>query len=92
METVWVKIIREKSTGRREIFRTKREHYVPEGWELDSVLETFTIGGPLPYGENNPLVKARREKEAKENRLVMAICITIGVGILLLVTSVFMSM
>ena len=31
MTTVWVKIIREKVTGRSEIFRTVHENYVPDG-------------------------------------------------------------
>lgn len=91
METVWVKIIREKSTGRREIFRTMREHYVPEGWELDCVLETFTIGGPLPYGENNPYVRAKREKEARENKLAAWMCAIMAASVLLFIVAVIIS-
>lgn len=91
METVWVKIIRNKETGRREVFRTMRENYVPEGWELDCVLETFTIGGPLPYGENNPYVRAKREKQAKENRQAMAIFIGLVVSIILFIIAIIIS-
>lgn len=91
METVWVKIIRNKETGRREVFRTMRENYVPDGWELDCVLETFTIGGPLPYGENNPYVRAKREKQAKENRQAMCFCIAMAVVILMCIGAVIVS-
>ena len=92
MTTVWVKIIREKVTGRREIFRTVRENYVPDGWELDSVLETFTIGGPLPYGENNPYIKAKREKEARENRQAIGVCMCMAAAMILFVIAVIVSL
>ena len=91
MTTVWVKIIREKVTGRREIFRTVHENYVPDGWELDSVLETFTIGGALPYGENNPYIKAKREKEARENRQAIGMCMGMAVAIILFVIAIIVS-
>lgn len=91
MTTVWVKIIREKVTGKREVFRTVHENYVPEGWELDSMLETFTIGGPLPYGENNPYIKAKREKEARENRQAIAFCVAMAAAVILFVMTVAVS-
>ena len=91
MTTVWVKIIREKATGKREIFRTTHEHSVPDGWELDSVLETFTIGGPLPYGENNPYIKAKREKEARENRQAIGMCMGMAAAMILFVIAVIVS-
>jgi len=91
MTTVWVKIIREKVTGRREIFRTVHENYVPDGWELDSVLETFTTGGALPYGENNPYIKAKREKEARENRQVIGVYMAMTAAMILFVIAVIMS-
>lgn len=91
METVWVKIIREKSTGRKDIFRTTKEHYVPEGWEQVDLIETFTIGGPLPYGENNPYIKAKREKEAKENKIFLGFCVALVAAILLFIGAVLVS-
>ena len=91
MTTVWVKIIRNKETGRREVFRIMRENYVPDGWKLDSVLETFTIGGPLPYGENNPYIRAKREKEARENRRAMAFCVAMAAAVILFVIAVVVS-
>jgi len=92
MTTAWVKNLREKTTGKREVFRTVHENYVPEGWELDCVLETFTIGGPLPYGENNPYIKAKREKEAKENRQAIGMCMAMMAAIILFVLAVIVSM
>ena len=91
MTTMWVKIIREKATGKREVFRTVHENYVPEGWEMDCVLETFTIGGPLPYGENNPYIKAAREKKAKEDRQAMGCCVAMAAAIILLVIAIIVS-
>ena len=91
MTTVWVKIIREKATGKREVFRTVHENYVPDGWELDSMLETFTIGGPLPYGENNPYIKAAREKKAKEDRQAIDICMAMAAAIILFVIAIIVS-
>ena len=91
MTTVWVKIIREKATGKKEIFRTTKERYVPEGWEQVEVIETFTIGGPLPYGENNPYIKAKREKEARENRQAIGMCIGMAAAMILFVIAVIVS-
>jgi len=34
-----------------EVFRTTKTGYVPAGWELVTNLQSFTIGGPLPYGQ-----------------------------------------
>ena len=91
MTTIWVKIIRNKETGKREVFRTTRENYIPDGWELDKELESFTIGGPLPYGENNPYIKAKREKEAKENRQAMGCCVGIAAAMILFMIAVIVS-
>ena len=91
MTTVWVKIICNTETGMREVFCTIHKNYVPEGWELDCVLETFTIGGPLPYGENNPYIKAKREKEARENRQAIGMCMSMAVAIILFVIAVIVS-
>ena len=91
MTAVWVKIIREKATGKKEIFRTTKERYVPEGWEQVDLIETFTIGGPLPYGENNPYIKAKREKEARENRQAMGCCIAMAAAVIMFVMAVVVS-
>lgn len=92
MTTIWVKIIREKATGKREVFRTVHENYVPDGWELDSVLEIFTIGGHLPYGENNPYIKAAQEKKTKEDRQAIGCCLAMAGAILLFIIAVIISM
>jgi len=51
MTTIDVKIIRNPQTGYEEVFRTTKPGYVPQGWELVTNLQSFAIGGPLPYGE-----------------------------------------
>jgi len=55
------------------------------------VLETFTIGGPLPYGENNPYIKAKRKKEARENRQAIGMCIGMAAAIIVFVIAVIVS-
>ena len=50
MTTIYVKIIRNPKNGYEEVFRTTKPGYIPEGWELVQNLQSFTIGGPLPYG------------------------------------------
>ena len=54
-------------------------------------METFTIGGALPYGENNPYIKAKREKEAKENRQAIGMCMGMAVAIILFMVAVIVS-
>ena len=51
MTTIYVKIIRNPKNGYEEVFRTTKSGYIPEGWELVTNLQSFTIGGPLPYGQ-----------------------------------------
>ena len=51
MTTIYVKIIRNPKNGYEEVFRTTKPGYIPEGWELVTNLQSFTIGGPLPYGQ-----------------------------------------
>ena len=51
MTTIYVKIIRNPKNGYEEVFRTTKPGYIPEGWELVTTLQSFTIGGPLPYGQ-----------------------------------------
>ena len=51
MTTIYVKIIRNPKNGYEEVFRTTKPGYIPTVWELVTNLQSFTIGGPLPYGE-----------------------------------------
>lgn len=51
MTTVYVKLLRNTRTGREEIYRTTVPGRVPNGFELVKEIESFTIGGPLNYGE-----------------------------------------
>ena len=51
MTTIYVKIIRNSKNGYEEVFRTTKPGYIPEGWELVTNLQSFTIGGLLPYGQ-----------------------------------------
>ena len=51
MTTIYVKIIHNERTGYDEVFRTTKPGYVPKGYTLVKNLQSFTIGGPLPYGQ-----------------------------------------
>lgn len=64
---------------------------MPEGWEQVDLIETFTIGIPLPYWENNPYIRAKREKEARENRQAIGCCIAMVVAVILFVMAVVVS-
>ena len=49
MTTIYIKTIRNPKNGYEEVFRTTKPDYIPQGWELVKNLQSFTIGGPLPY-------------------------------------------
>ena len=90
MAITYVKLIRNKKMGNRQVFYTTNENFVPEGWELEQVLETYDPDAPVPLGDDNPFLKARKEKEKRENRWIIAYFVVVGISILMILHSFFM--